>query len=277
MIQSATDTYCFNLERSQYMRIRSYAWLCLVGLLVCGFIGVLAGILLWKTYTHTFTPYLKWQDALVSLSWFIPFVALGGSVLIIRFLHALYAGYTEGMVTFIGKDTILVRDLSAENLKSIFWLMNSAFWCFVTALVGLVPAILIGWTLKLANPFLLFSTTGIAIILSIAGVIISIAAASVVVIGFVGGISFGRKLGSSNTYQLNGQATIRIDNFVLTIIYPGNPESMVDLNLLTIDDQRQLLSLLHKRWVAAEQAWNPTLGEEIAQALTGAQKRIAFI
>ncbi len=277
MIRSATDTYCFNLERTQYMRIRSYAWLFLAGLLVCGLIGVLAGILLWKTYTHTFTPYLKWQDALVSLSWFIAFIALGGSMLVIRFLHALYAGHTEGMLTFIGKDTIVVRDLSAENLKSIFWLMNSAFWCFVTALIGLVPAILIGWTLKLSNPFLMFSTTSIAIILSVAGVIISIAAASVVVIGFVGGISFGRKLGSSNTYQLNGQATIRIDNFVLTIIYPGNPESMVDLNLLTIDDQRQLLSLLHKRWVAAEQVWNPTLGEEIAQALMGAQKRVVFI
>ncbi len=237
MIQSAIDTYCFDLERVQYMRIRSYAWLFLAALLVCGLIGALSGILLWKTYTHTFTPYLKWQDALVSLSWFITFVSLGGSMLIIRFLHALYAGHTEGMVTFKGKDTIVVRDLSAENLKSIFWLMNSAFWCFVTTLIGLVPAILIGWTLKLSNPLLMFTTTGIAIILSIAGLIISIAAASVVVIGFVGGVSFGRKLGSSNTYQLNGQATIRIDNFVLTIIYPGNPESMVDLNLLTTDDQ----------------------------------------
>ena len=271
MVQPAKNIYCFNLGRSQYAHIRTYAWLFLALLLVCALGGILSGILVWKTYTHNFTPYLKWQDALVALSWFIPCIALGGGILIVRFLHALYAGYTKGMVTFAGNDTITVRDLSAENLKSIFWLMNSTFWCFVTALIGLIPAILIGWTSRLSNPLLMMSTTGIAVILSIAGLIISIAAATVVVIGCIGGISFGQRLGSSNSYQLNGQATIRIDNFVLTVIYPGNPESMVDLNLLSIDDQRQLLALLHKRWVAGEQAWNPTLGEEIAQALMAAE------
>ncbi len=277
MVQPVKDTYCFNLARSQYVRIRRYAWLFLTVLLVCALAGVLSGIIVWKTYTHSFAPYLKWQDALVILSWFIPCIALGGGILIIRFFHALHAGYTEGMVTFTGNDTITVRDLSAENLKSIFWLMNSTFWCFVTALIGLIPAILIGWTLKLSNPLLMVSTTGIAIILSIAGLIISIAAATIVVIGCIGGISFGRKLGSSNSYQLNGQATIRIDNFVLTVIYPGNPESMVDLNLLSTDDQRQLLALLHKRWVAGEQTWNPTLGEEIAEALMAAEKSVVLI
>jgi hypothetical protein len=234
-------------------------------------------MVVWKTYTHSWTPYLKWQDALVALSWFIPCIALGGGILIARFLHALRVGYTQGMVTFAQNDTITVRDLSAENLKSIFWLMNSTFWCFVTALIGLIPAILIGWTVKFSNLLLMVSTTGIAILLSVAGLIISIAAITVVVIGCIGGISFGRRLGSSNSYQLNGQATIRIDNFVLTVIYPGNPESMLDLNLLSADDQRQLLALLHKRWIAGEQTWNPTLGEEIAQALTGAEMNVALI
>lgn len=277
MVQSGRDTYRFNLEHSQYTRIRRYAWLFLVGLLVCALAGIVSGIIVWKTYTHSFTPYLKWQDALVALSWFIPCIALGGGILILRFLHALRVGYTQGMVSFAQNDIITVRDLSAENLKSIFWLMNSTFWCFVTALIGLIPAILIGWTVKLSNPLLMVSTTGIAILLSIAGVIVSIAAATVVVIGCIGGISFSRRLGSSNSYQLNGQATIRIDNFVLTVIYPGNPESMLDLNLLSADDQRQLLALLHKRWIASEQTWNPTLGEEIAQALTGAEKSIVLI
>ncbi len=277
MVQPGRDIYRFNLEHSQYTRVRRYAWLFLVGLLICALAGILAGMLVWKTYTHSFTPYLKWQDALVALSWFIPCIALGGGILIVRFLHALRVGYTQGMVIFAQNDTIIVRDLSAENLKSIFWLMNSTFWCFVTALIGLIPAILIGWTVKLSNPLLMISTTGIAILLSIAGVIISIAAATVVVIGCVGGISFGQRLGSSNSYQLNGQATIRIDNFVLTVIYPGNPESMLDLNLLSTADQRQLLALLHKRWVAGEQTWNPTLGEEIARALMGEEKSIVLI
>ncbi|MBA2676931.1 MAG: hypothetical protein H0U76_00815, partial [Ktedonobacteraceae bacterium] len=183
MVQPGRDIYRFNLEHSQYTRIRRYALLFLVGLLMCALVGILSGTLVWKTYTHSLTPYLKWQDALVALSWFIPCIALGGGVLVMRFLHALRAGYTQGMVTFAQNDTITVRDLSAENLKSIFWLMNSTFWCFVTALIGLIPAIFIGWTVKLSNPLLMVSTTSIAILLSIAGLIVSIAAAIVVVIG----------------------------------------------------------------------------------------------
>ncbi|GCE04573.1 hypothetical protein [Dictyobacter aurantiacus] len=274
MLQPVKDTYRFDLAQGQYLRIRRLGWLFFLALIVTAIVGVCCGAALWTTYVHKFTLYLKWQDALVALSWFISFISILGSVLVVRFLYALRAGRTAGMVTFEGNDTVTVRDLSAENMKSIFWIMNSAFWCFVTALVGLVPAILVGWTMHIPSPVLMVITTGLALILSLAGIVVSIVAVSFILIGCLGGISFCRKLGSSHTYRLNGQATIRIDNFVLTITYPGHPESLVDLNLLSTEDQRQLLSLLHTRWVDAKQVWNPTLGEEIEQALVASQRLV---
>ena len=276
MIQPVRDTYRFDLKYTQYMHIRTRSLLFFFALVVCVIVAITLSSLLWKTYTHNFTPYLKWQDALVALSYFIAFTASGGCILIARFLHALHAGRTRGMVTIGSDRTITVRDLSAENLLSIFWIMNSAFWCFVAVLVGLLPAILIGWTLHLSNSVLVILTTSIAVILCVAGLILSIVSLSFVVIGCIGSVSFCRRLGSSHIYSLNGQATIRIDNFVLTITYPGKPESMIDLRLLEAHDQRQLLSLLHKRWVDAERVWGPSLGEEIELALKEAKLSAAI-
>jgi hypothetical protein len=274
MIQPVKDTYRFDLAQLQYVRIRNLGWLFLLGLVVCTFAGVMCGVWIWTTYAHSFTFYLKWQDALVALSWFFAFDALGGVVLIVRFLYALRQGYVAGMVTFEGTDTITVRDLSSENMKSIFWLMNGAFWSFIVTLLGLVPAIFVGWTLRFDNPLVMVATTGIALLLSLAGLVVSIGAVVINIIGVMGGVTLGQRLGSNHTYQLNGQVSIRIDNFVLTVSYPGHPESMVDLNLLTAEDQKQLLDLLHRRWVDAEQVWNPELGEEIAFALRFARQRL---
>jgi hypothetical protein len=277
MIQTVKDTYRFDLARAQYSRIRTLGWLFLLGLIVCAIAGVVCGAILWRTYAHDFTLYLKWQDALVALSWFISFLAVTGSMLIVRFLYALHAGHTAGMLTFEGHTTVVVRDLSSENMKSIFWIMNSSFWCFVTFLIGLVPLILVGWTMHIANPVIMVVMTGLAVLLSVAGVVVSIVALVFIAIGCVGGVSFCRKLGSSQTYKLNGQTTLRIDNFVLTISYPGSPESLVDLNLLSAENQRQLLSLLHKRWIDASQAWSPTLGDEIVQALKAAEYLVSVV
>lgn len=246
IVQLAQDTYRFDLGRAQYLRIRTMGALFFCTLIVFACVAIAVGILLWKSYPHDFTPYLKWQDALLSLSWFIAFIALGGSVLVVRFLHALRAGYTQGMVTLVENSAITVRDLSAENLKSIFWIMNSAFWCFVAVLIGLLPIMLIGWTLHLSNIVLAILTTSIAIVLSLAGFVVSIIAAAFIVVGCVGLVSFCRKLGSSHTYQLNKQAMIRIDNFTLTITSPGATESVVDLNLLASDDQYRLQKLVRK-------------------------------
>src|SRR6266849_5418421 len=262
VVQLVQDAYRFDLGRAQYLHIRIKGALFFCVLVICACVAMAVGILWWKSYPHNFTPYLKWQDALLGLSWFIAFIALGGGVLVVRFLHALRAGYTQGMVTLVENpqrghsSAITVRDLSAENLKSIFWIMNSAFWCFVTVLIGLLPVMLIGWTLHLSNIVLIILTTSIAIVLSLAGFVLSIIAAFFIVVGCIGLVSFCRKLGSSHTYQLDKQATIRIDNFTLTITYPGETESLVDLNLLAPDHQEQLLLLLRKRWVDIEQIWS---------------------
>jgi hypothetical protein len=79
-------------------------------------------------------------------------------------------------------------------------------------------------------------------------------------------------MGSPQTYRLTNQATLRIDGFVLSIIYPDQQESMFDLNLLEPDDQRHLLHLLYERWLEAQRSWNPSLGEEIEEALREAER-----
>lgn len=248
-VQLTQDMYRFHLGRRQYLHIRTLGGLLLGVLLIGMCFSIAVGLLLWKSYPHDFTPYLKWQDALLAFSWFITFITLEGSVLAIRFLHALRAGYTQSMITLVESSAITVRDLSPENLKNIFWIMNSKFWCFVAVLVGLLPAMLLGWTLHLPNIILSVLTTSIVIVLSLAGLIASIIATSFIAVGCIGLISFCRKLGSSYTYQLDKQATIRIDNSTLTITYPGATESVIDLNLLAPDDRQQLLALLHKRWI----------------------------
>lgn len=266
MTKPVQDIQQFDLALSQYKRISTLGWLFVLALVMTAGITITFGILLWETYRHNFTFYLKWQDALLSLSWFIAFIALGGTVLAGRFLYALRKGHTQGMIILVG-NTIHVRDLSPENLGSIFWVMNSAFWCFIAVLVGLFPSILLGWTLHLPYPLLIVISTGIAIILGLAGLVVSIIAISFIVIGCIGCISFCYRLGSSHTYELNGRTSLSIDKFVLTIIQPDRPESMIDLHLLSVKDQKRLLLLLRKHWIEAQQKWSPDFGAEIARTL----------
>jgi hypothetical protein len=277
MVQPATNGHRFCLGRPQYRRVRTRGVLFLCGFLFVALSSLLLGSLLWRTYTHTFTPYLKWQDAVVALLWCISFVSFGGSIAVIRFLCALHAGYNKDMLVLTDNNILTVRDLSHENLISIFWMVNSTFWCFVFVLIGLVPFILLEWTPHLASPALAVLATGLAIILSLAGLAISLIAAAFIVIGCIGAVSFCRKMGSSHVYKLNSELTLRIDSFVLTIICPGMAESMVELSLLMPGDQRDLLSLLYKRWKDTLGVWNPDLGEEIAQALEQAEASLSLL
>jgi hypothetical protein len=190
---------------------------------------------------------LKWQDALVAFLWAIALFSLIGCVFTLRFLCALHIGYTRAMFTLTKDKHITVRDLSSENIVSGFWMMHASFWCFVTVLVGLLPEMLLGWTLSIANPILMVLATGVTILLGIAGLALSITFGSFIVMGCLGAITFCRNLGAERTYPLNDQTTLRLDDAILTIIYPGKPESMVDLASLTPDDQRSLLVLLADR------------------------------
>lgn len=276
MKQPASDTYIFHLGRTAYQRTRLLGVLMAVALFLGALGSAWACGWMWGTYRHDFTFYLKWQDALVGLLGFLTFAMLKGDILIARFLFALHQGYRKG--TFlVSEHSLEARDLSPLNLSSIFWMMNSEFWCFVAVLVGLVPAILVGWTLHITQPLLLVLATGSALLLSLAGLVVSIVAFSFILIGCVGAISFTKSLGAPQTYELSNRTMVRIDDCQLTIIYPGAQESLVDLRLLDKEDRHFLLDLLRERWNNAQQVWNPTLGEEIEQALRESEERRAVL
>lgn len=267
-----THRYRFDLSNQAHIRTNSLAWLLGVAFLLCALVGSVAALLLWPTYTHDFTLYLKWQDALVASSWCLTVVSLGGCILVLRFLYALHQGRTAGMLTLENGNRLSGRDLSPKNLTSIFWAVSTTFTCFATMLIGLAPAVLIGWTLHLSNLVLMVFSTFVAFLLSLAGLGLSLPCGAFFVIGLVGGVSFCRKMGASQSYTLNNQTILRIDGSVLVILHPDRPESLFDLQLLTPDDQRQLLTLLRERWVEAKHTWNPTLGDEIEEALRNAER-----
>ncbi|HEX7737866.1 MAG TPA: hypothetical protein VF458_23660, partial [Ktedonobacteraceae bacterium] len=240
MTQSSDQIYRYNLTRQAYQRTSRLAWLMCAGFVLCLLLRLSGGILLWPRYTHEFTFYLKWQDALVAAGWVLALVSLGGCVLVLRFIHALRMGYQGPMLTLENKNKLSGRDLSPKNFTSIFWLVATTYGCFIVMLIGLIPAVLIGWTLSFPNPVLLVFATGTAFLLSLAGLVLAVPFGVFFLIGFMGGISFCRKMGAMQTYILNRQTTLRINGFVLAIIQPDNPESLFDLQLLAPQDQRQL-------------------------------------
>lgn len=274
MTQSTEKRYQFHLARRAYKQIRCKAWLMLGAFSLCVLLGTVGGFLLWPTYVHTFTLYLKWQDALVASCWGMALVSLGGCILVLRFLHALRSGYRGAMLTLEGTDRLSGRDLSPKNFTSIFWAVFTTFSCFLVMLVGLIPAVLIGWTIHFPHPVLLVLSTALALLLSLGGLILALPFGAFFIIGLVGGVSFCKRMGASQTYLLSSQTSVRIDRFSLAIMQPERPESLFDLQLLTPEDQHRLLTLLRERWAEAESSWNPTLGDEIESALRAADDQI---
>jgi hypothetical protein len=271
MVESPIGSYLFYLGRPSYGRTRLLALLLLGVYTACALLFAWIGIRLFGTYSHSFTPYLKWQDLMEILCWLLAAASLGGCVLVVHFLYALHAGYHKGMIRVVGSNELTVRDLSPKNLASIFWMVGTAMSCSVAAVVGLVPMMLIGWTIHLPNPLLVVLGTLLALALGAAGLVLTAISGSFVAIGWAGGISFCRNLGAPHTYELSDQTTLRIDDFVLTVIYPDRPESLIDLNQLHPEDQRHLLFLLRERWLDAHRPWNPQLGEQIEAALEEAE------
>jgi hypothetical protein len=272
MINMPAIDYVFYLSHASYKRIRLLAWLLVLVSLTIAIACVVLAISVWPSYVHTFTPYLKWQDALLATLCYISLLLVGGSAMVVRFQYALRAGFYHGMFIQKGGSILIVRDLSPKNLSSIYWVVGTALSCFIAAVVGLIPEILIGWTLHLPHPALVVICTGVAILLSLAGLVITLVATSFILIGWVGCVSFCRKMGAPQTYQLGSQTTMRLDGFVLSITHPDQQETVFDLNLLDVQNQRHLLSILHKCWLDAERPWNPRLGEEIETVLREADR-----
>src|SRR5258708_13278804 len=121
MIQSAINTYLYRLGRAPYIRTNIWGWLLLSAFLVVAAASAWLGIRLLSTYAHAFTPYLKWQDALVALCWYITFTSLGGCLLIVRFLYAFRKAYHKEMLA-MSDDALTVRNLSPPNLPNTFCL-----------------------------------------------------------------------------------------------------------------------------------------------------------
>jgi hypothetical protein len=269
MVQELTKSHLFRLGHSTYKRTRFKGWLLFGGFLLCAVAAALLAARLFVSYAHTIVPYLKWQDAVFALLCFISILSLLGCVLVLRFLYALDSGYAASMVELLD-DGLVVRDLSHENLSSVFWLVGTVLSCFVAVEAGLLPEMLIGWTIHMPALLLAIIGTFIMVLLSVAGLIVVLPSAAFVLIGLIGSVSFFRNLGLPRLYRFGGQAAFSLDGFVLTIIYPDIPETMLDLRMFCASDQRKLLFLLRERWSDiqnAQQEWNPHLGQEIEETL----------
>ena len=262
MIESISGTRTFYQDRAAYVRTRRLGWLMCGAFFLVALLSLWLSVKLWGTYTHIFTYYLKWQDALVAFLLFVVYLTLTGCALVSRFLYVVHTGYINGVFSLVGTTRIEVRDLSAENLASIFWILNATLWCFVTVLVGLVPIILIGWTHRIMPLPLAFIATALAVLLSLAGLVLSIVFAIFIVVGCFGNVSLWQKLGSVHTYKLDTHTVIRCDEKIITVIYPDMPESMFDLNVLSNGDKTALLALLRERWLASGQLWSLITNDE---------------
>jgi hypothetical protein len=258
-----TNDFVFYLSRSSYKRIRLLGWLLVLASLTTAFICVLLAGKLWSSYIHTFTLYLKWQDALFATLCYISLVLVGASVMVIRFQYALRAGFYQGMFNQEHGSTLIVRDLSSKNLSSIYWAVGTTLSCFIAALVGLLPEILLGWIIHLPQPALVVTGIGVAVLLSLLGLIVTVIAAAFILIGWIGCVSFCRNMGAPQTYQLDKQTTLRLDGSVLSISHPDQQEAVFELNLLDAKYQRYLLSNLNEYWLDAKCPWKFGLGEEI--------------
>ncbi len=277
MTQNSSATRLFCLDDTIYQRTHRQGLLWLGFYLSIALVALLAAILLLPTYTHVFTFYLKWQDALVALLFFVALLALAGATFVIRFLYALRIGSQTGVVQLRGDHQLAARDLSHENFASIFWMLHAAFWCFVAGLIGLTPAMLLGWTLHLTSPLWLVLTTGVAILLSLAGLVVTLIAASFIFVGCIGLFHICRKLGSLHVYAIDNRLIIHRDKLLLTIIYPDKPEALVDLATLVPEDQQALLALLQDGTIEIQSAPADLLALEDAEEAEANKRRMAYV
>ncbi len=263
MLDTPTNDYVFYLSQASYKRTRLLVCILVVASLMIAIACAVLAFRLWSSYTHTFTPYLKWQDALLATLCYISLILIGGSVMVVRFYYAVRAGFYQGMFIQRGRSTLVVRDLSSKNLSGIYWAIGTTLSCFIAVLVGLIPEILIGWTIHLPHPILVVICTGVAILLSLAGLVVTLLATTFIFIGWMGCFSYCRKIGAPQTYQIDRHTTVLLDGLVLSITQPQQQESLLDLNLLDLRDQLHFFTLLYKCCLDAECAWNSGSGEEI--------------
>ena len=249
-------------------RTRLLATLIIIFTLLGSILLALTAYRFEPTYTHPFTPYLKWQDALLATLCYGSLILFIASIILVRFHFACRQGSRQGILILQPQSTLTVRDLSPKNFHAIYRMVGSSFACFLVTLIGLSPCILIGWTLHLSHLILMLLTTAIAIAVSLAGLVLSLIFGTFLIICIIGARALSRALGAPHTYHLTTLTTLRVDNNTLTITCPNRPETLFDLNLLHPHDQLHLLQLLQQHTRQDSLAHPPTpLDQQIEAAL----------
>ncbi len=246
-MQVATDTSTFLMRRSSYISINFLGWLWCLGYTGVASSSLVLSTWLWSTSSHTITIFIQWQEILCALLWFVAIASLAGAVFVMRFLSSTRMGYRKSMLTIGGEGILLARDLSAENFLSIFYVLYSGFLCFCLLLAGLLPEVLAGWLRHLIPSGLVVPGSILLILLGIAGFVISSIAGILLGIGCVGMVSTCGKIGKEQSYRLNDRLNLHIDGEILTISYPGKAETMLDLHLLSGEDQKRICLWLQKQ------------------------------
>jgi hypothetical protein len=266
--ETAPNAAIFYPVRQACQRNRLLVTLLIVLSLTGSAILATLAILFWPTYTHPFTPYLKWQDALLATLAYSSFLLLLASLIVFRFRLACRRAERRGILILHPQGTLTVRDLSPKNFAGIYRMIGASFTCFLGTLVGLSPCILIGLTLHItAQPLLTVLATAIAIILSLLGLTVTLISATFLVISLIGARAYALALGAPHTYLLTTLISLRIDGLTLTITYPDRPETLFDLNLLHPHHQRHLLHLLQQHPPHTHAQPHSPLDQHIAAAL----------
>ncbi len=240
------SAYLFRLRRASYTRTCLLGWLSFTAFALVALVSIVILRSFWPTYSHTFTLYLKWPDALVLLIGYAGVLALSGAILVLRFLYVLSQGQRREILRLEEESTMTVRDLSIANLAAIFWSVGTPYVCFIVAVVGLLPSLLFNWAFLLPAGIAKILACLFVGILSLAGLCLTVPALGVTFIGWLGWRSNFLKIGSPCTYQISSQTAIMLDGGVLSIVHPNKPEAIIDLNLFDPEDQRHLLFLLQK-------------------------------
>src|SRR5258708_29069463 len=115
MTQTPANDYVFFLSRSSYRHTRLLAWLLITASLVTALASTILAARLWPMYSHTFTPYLKWEYALFASLLYIALFLLGGSFIRVRFLYALRAQYYQGVFVLESGPSLGLRALSPHT------------------------------------------------------------------------------------------------------------------------------------------------------------------
>src|SRR5438046_9531540 len=121
MLDMPTNDYVFYLSHASYKRTRLLAWILVLASLTIAIACVVLSIRLWSSYTHIFTPYLKWQDALLATLCYISIILIGGSAMVVRFYYALRDGFYKGML-FLKDGCTFVFMCVFINILFIFYL-----------------------------------------------------------------------------------------------------------------------------------------------------------